>query len=163
MLRLSNNPTLQAALNRAVWREDMDWLVLDLMRKQVVGELLHLGKLSQEEQRKKYIQKLESWDQIKEHVHRGCVLWLGPGTPPDDEAAGRTDEPGTYATVDVEGVRRNGKIPVHNLPKLLGQDYVDHLMQELSVFREGSRFLLERERSVGLQLKLWKLQGYLAE
>lgn len=149
-------------LNQAVWREDMDSLVLDIMRKQVVEELLCLAKLCTDQGRK-YISRLATWDDIKNHVHRGCVLWIGPGGPSGDHAAGWTDAPGPNATIDIEGVKRDGKIPVHNLFSLLGREGVDQVLQGSPLFQEGSLVLLERERSVDVQLKLWKLQAYLAD
>ncbi|KAJ9134616.1 hypothetical protein NKR23_g10031 [Pleurostoma richardsiae] len=164
---MSSNPQQQALAGRAVWREDMDDLVLELMRRRIVEELLFMAEMSANQGRK-YVRRLGGWNEIRADVHRGCVLWIdGTSTEEVDERDGAhdartTDGPGEFATVDLEEVKRDAKLPVHNLVSLLGREQVYRLRQGSPTFREGTLFLLSRQRTIDLQLKLWKLQGYLA-
>ena len=48
-------------LNRTVWRDDMPSFILELMRRRIAEELLGLAKMCEDEGRK-YITKLGSWD-----------------------------------------------------------------------------------------------------
>ena len=70
-------------------------------------------------------------------------------------------KPGQLATMDIEGVRFGAKLVVHNLDELLGEDHLAALRNESAMLRSGNLFLLGRQRTLDLQLKLWKLQGYM--
>lgn len=150
-------------LNRTVWRDDMPSFILELMRRRIVEQLLCLARLCEDEGRK-YITKLGSWDDIKDSQHRGCVLWLPPGgqEPKGGNGVSVTGRPAEYATFDVEGARFDRKLLVYDLSTLLGQQHTDRLRQDSSILAEGSLFLLGRQRTIQLQLKLWKLLGYTA-
>jgi len=145
----------KSAMKQLVWREDMGSLVLELMRRRLVEELVYYSKLSEDTTRNAYVVRRDTWDDINDEQyngHRGCVLWLGEGET----------GPGPRAIVDVPDVRFGRKIPVHNMHTLLGPDHVARLREEAGLFRAGSLFMLVRARTLDLQLKLWKLQGYLA-
>lgn len=143
----------------------MDSFLLDLMRRRIVEDLLYFSKFCEQEDRK-YLLRCESWDDIQSHDHRGCVLWLGSGLRelPEDNLD-RTAQlgPGQFATMDTDRGRYAGKLAVHNLRNLLGDDHLEHLREGSAVLRGGDLFLLGRRRTIGLQLKLWKLQGYIAQ
>ena len=46
---------------------------------------------------------------------------------------------------------------------LLGDEYAAKVRSEAAVFGEGSIFMLAGRRTVDVQMKLWKLQGFLAD
>lgn len=145
---------IRATANKAVWREDMDTLILTLMRRRVLEDLIYLSTLSEDSRRDPYVVRCQTWDEVKADEYRGqrgCVLWLGQG-----------EGPGPRATMDIPGVKFGRKIAVHNLWRLLGTEGVEMLRGEVGLFREGEIFLVLRKRTVEMQMKLWKLQGYLA-
>ncbi|EJT71604.1 hypothetical protein GGTG_10859 [Gaeumannomyces tritici R3-111a-1] len=147
---------------RAVWRADMDEVVLDLTRARVLKSLLYLARFDDDPvDPRHYIvrcqaESLEAEDWAK-HEFRGCVLWLGGGE------ANSAPPPKEFEIIPVPNVRRNTALPVHDLNGLLGAKAVERLRAESVIFREGAFFLLSRARTKQLQMWLWKLQGYLAE
>jgi hypothetical protein len=148
-------PKFSSVMKHLVWREDMGGLVLELMRRRTVEELIYYSKLSEDTTRNSYVVRCDTWDDIKDEKyngHRGCVLWFGGGE----------NGPGPRAIMDIPGVRFGRKIPVHNMHALLGPEHIARLKEEAGVFREGFLFMVARTRTMDLQLKLWKLQGYLA-
>lgn len=142
--------------NQAVWRTDMDGFILELMRRRVMEDLVYLSTLSADTDRDPYVVRCGSWEEVQDDRYRGqraCVLWLG----------GEGEKgPGPRATLDVPGVKYGRKIAVHNLWTLLGRENVERLRREVGVFKTGEVFLVLRRRTVGMQMKLWRLQGYLA-
>ncbi|RYP72976.1 hypothetical protein DL770_007856 [Monosporascus sp. CRB-9-2] len=144
---------------RAVWREDMDTYILDLMRREVVDHLLYLSQLSTEQARY-YIVRCYGWDDVQ-HKHKGALLWF------QNETEGETP-PGPFATFDTHTRNLHGEnnpvtVAVHNMPMLLGDEQAARLKTEARVFGEGSIFMLAGRRTTGLQANLWRLQGYLAD
>ncbi|RYP40741.1 hypothetical protein DL767_001496 [Monosporascus sp. MG133] len=145
--------------SRAVWREDMDTYILDLMRRQVVDHLLYLSRLCAEQARY-YIVRCYGWDDVQ-HKHKGALLWF------QNEAEGETP-PGPFATFDTHTRNLHGEnnpvtVAVHNMPMLLGDEQAARLKSEARVFGEGSIFMLAGRRTTDLQANLWRLQGYLAD
>lgn len=149
-----SSPKFNSVLKHVVWREDMGALVLELMRRRVVEELVYYAQLSEDTTRNSYVVPCDTWEKVKDPAyngHRGCVLWFGEG-----------EGPGPRAIMEIPGVRFGRKIPVHNMHALLGREHIARLKEQAAVFREGFLFMLARVRTMELQLKLWKLQGYLA-
>jgi hypothetical protein len=145
---------IRATANKAIWREDMDTLILTLMRRRVLEDLIYLSALSADSTRDSYVVRCKTWDEVRADRYRGqrgCVLWIGQG-----------EGPGPRATMDIPGVKFGRKIAVHNLWRLLGLEGVESLRGEVELFREGEVFLVLRKRTLEMQMKLWKLQGYLA-
>lgn len=134
---------------RAVWREDMDEFVLGQMREQIVEDLHYLSRLCETDSRY-YIMKCWGWDDIK-FKHKGAVLWFNGGDV----------EPGPFSTYDICTERGKTSVAVHNLPMLLGDDLAEKVRREATVFKDGTIFMLAGRRTTDLQLKLWKLQGYI--
>ena len=132
----------------------MDSFILELLRRRIVEELLYLSKKC-EEQDRKYLVKLESLHCIKNSRTGGCVL----RTAPDEGTA--EDASGTSVTVSDNATEGADGIPVHDLTRLLGSTHMDRLKSESTLFREGALLLLDRKQSFDVQLKLWKLHGYL--
>ncbi|KAF3011695.1 hypothetical protein E8E14_008091 [Neopestalotiopsis sp. 37M] len=138
--------------SKAVWREDMDQFVLQQMREQVVQDLLYLSRLCETDKRY-YIVKCWGWDDVK-FKHKGAVLWFGN----DSEVV----KPGPFATFDIGS--ETGKptsLIVHNMPMLLGQELAESTKTQAGALQDGSIFMLAGRRTTDLQLRLWKLQGYI--
>jgi hypothetical protein len=151
-----SSPKFNSVMKNVVWREDMGSLVLELMRRRAVEELVYYARLSEDATRNPYVVRCDTWEGVLDPAyngHRGCVLWFGR----EGE-----DGPGSRAIMDIPDVRFGKKIPVHNMRALLGLEYITRLKEEAGVFRKGFLFMLARGRTMDLQLKLWKLQGYLA-
>ncbi|KAI0124081.1 hypothetical protein BJ170DRAFT_598406 [Xylariales sp. AK1849] len=146
---------------KAVWRQDMDAFVLGRMRQQIVDDIRYLSKLCTDEGSRYYIVKCFGWDDVK-FKHRGAVLWFGD---PVEAVADQKVEPGPFATfdLDVEGVAPKPTVVVHNMPMLLGDEHAQRVRKEAAVLKDGSIFMLAGRRTTDLQLRLWKLQGYLSD
>ncbi|KAK9796496.1 hypothetical protein SCARD494_04198 [Seiridium cardinale] len=138
---------------QAVWREDMDEFVLHQMRGQIVQDLIYLSGLCKTQSRY-YIVKCYGWDDIK-FKHKGAVLWFG-----SDVEEGT--EPGPFATFDsVLSSGENMSLVVHNIPTLLGSELTKTVREDAAALKDGSIFMLAGRRTTDLQLRLWKLQGYM--
>ena len=74
--------------------------------------------------------------------------------------------PGEFATLDMDKEMKS-KVPVYNLQLLLGDSYVKDLRQHVPlafrVFKHEVVVLKNKKTTIDMQLRLWKLQGYLAE
>lgn len=158
----------------ANWRPDMDGVILDQRRRGIMEDLLYLSTLC-EEQGRKYIIRVTEAKYAATYVHRAAFLWLGEekalgSEQGDQESAGESEEaekkgidPEQYATLDIVEGDPTTTRPVYNLPKLLGPANVARLRSESSVLKDGSLFLLRSQRSGPLNMKLWSLQGYMAD
>ncbi|KAK5660163.1 hypothetical protein OQA88_13632 [Cercophora sp. LCS_1] len=163
------NTPFTKAYREAIWREDMASYILNQLRGRVVEEILYIADLMEASNRK-YLIKCDSWADIAKHNHRGCVLFFSDVFATTDANAATTAnlkalEPQhlpLLSTMDIDNVRLGSKLPVHDMRRLLGQDYIYKLGEQASFFRNGGLFLLGRERTVTLQLELWKLQNYLS-
>ncbi|KAK8135917.1 hypothetical protein PG984_003857 [Apiospora sp. TS-2023a] len=141
---------------KAVWRQDMDEFVLGLMRQHVERDLLYLSRLCVEQGRY-FLAKCFGWDDVQ-FKHKGAVLWFG------DETKEKESSPGPFATFefsDKEGVKT--AVAVHNMPMLLGEETAARVRKEAGALQDGAIFMLAGRRTTDLQLKLWKLQGYLSD
>ncbi|KAI1774401.1 hypothetical protein F4818DRAFT_442547 [Hypoxylon cercidicola] len=150
---------------KVVWRKDMDTYILDLMRQAIVDDMLYLSRLCSEEGRH-YIVKCYGWGDVQ-HKHKGAVLWFGE----PEEGAGSdqaSNEPGPFATFDIQkediqGETMTTSVAVHNVPMLLGSEQAERIRKEAAALKDGSIFMLAGRRTADLQMKLWKLQGYIAD
>jgi hypothetical protein len=74
--------------------------------------------------------------------------------------------PGEFATLDMDKEVKS-KVPVYNLQVLLGDSYVKdlrrHIPPTLRIFNHEVVALKNKKTTINVQLRLWKLQGYLAE
>jgi hypothetical protein len=74
--------------------------------------------------------------------------------------------PGEFATLDRDKEMKS-KVPVYNLQLLLGDSYVKDLRRFMSptfkIFEHEVVALKNKKTTIDVQLRLWKLQGYLAE
>ena len=151
------------------WRPDIDGFVLELMRRRVVEGLTYLcGR------QRGYLVATAGWsDAVMKKKQVGAFLWAdrdgaeaemgGPGAEMGGSgAAAAALEPGEFATVDVrEGKRR---LPVYNLPVLLGPAHVRALRTKMpKIFDAAVVVLKDKRRTVDVRLRLWKLQGFHAQ
>ncbi|KAI1352569.1 hypothetical protein F5Y01DRAFT_279760 [Xylaria sp. FL0043] len=146
--------------SKAIWRQDMDSLILDRIRRDIVGNLLYLSRLCTEDSRY-YIVKCYGWDDIQ-YKHQGAVLWLGD-TAESDEATQFKAQPGPFATYDICKENVTSTVAVHNIPMLLGTPAVAEIRGKSTILGDGFLFMLAGRRTTELQMKLWRLQGYLAD
>ncbi|KAK8035285.1 esterase-like protein [Apiospora rasikravindrae] len=149
---------------KAVWRQDMDEFVLGLMRQHVEQDLLYLSRLCVEQGRY-YIAKCFGWGDVQ-YKHKGAVLWFGDAPLAEDGTPAKEggNPPGPFATYefsDKEGAKT--AVVVHNMPMLLGEETASRIRKEAGALQDGSIFMLAGRRTTELQLKLWKLQGYLSD
>ncbi|GKT94920.1 esterase-like protein [Colletotrichum tofieldiae] len=152
---------------RQVWREDMDDFVLENMRRNVMKYLVYFAELRAGEDRRSYLLRLGSWEKVATIPQRGCLLWYQSENGPRKQDAGAESGGDTmaleqFATYDVPKAKYEKKLPVYDLRRLLGEEYLAKL-REIPMFRDSSLFLLRKQRSIPLQLYLWKLQAYMAE
>ena len=140
----------------------MDAFVVELMRRRIAERLLYYARLVEVEKRG-YIVPCGSFDEVKAFSHRGCLLWFSPVGMPETANSGQKSAPAPprLSTMRVDGAKLARKLAVHNLESLLGREHLNRLRQGSDLFREGSLFLLCRKRTLDLQMKLWKLQGYM--
>ncbi|KAI0904851.1 hypothetical protein F4823DRAFT_628298 [Ustulina deusta] len=143
----------------AIWRQDMDSLILDRMRQQIVKDLLYLSQLCTEDSRH-YIVKYHGWDDLP-YNQQGAVLWFG-ATSECDEATKPKVQPGPFATYTRSNDRITTSVAVHNIPMLLGTTAAAEVREKSAIFGDGFLFMLAGARTTNLQVKFWRLQGYLA-
>lgn len=152
-----------------VWREDMDDFVLELMRKDLVRQLKYLGSRPSG-----YMVRCTSYEQVKRHSQLAAALWLGKigghmGSEGSTASEGRVEGreggglgdgegPPAYAMLDYKG----RYIPLYNVPRLLGEKYVEHLRESNAVFQGDIVVVKQKRNTLKAQLALWKLMGYLA-
>ncbi|KAI8959273.1 hypothetical protein F5Y11DRAFT_11967 [Daldinia sp. FL1419] len=150
---------------KVVWRQGMNDYILNMVRQGIVDDILYLSRLCVEDKRY-YIVKCYGWDDVK-YKHNGAIIWFGE--PDEDVKSGRArSQPGSFATfnvekIDIQGEKYSTSVAVHNMPMLLGREHADRIKKEAGALRDGAVFMLAGRRTTNLQLKLWKLQGYLAD
>ncbi|RDW83319.1 hypothetical protein BP5796_04810 [Coleophoma crateriformis] len=138
-------------MGSTIWRPDMDVLVLELLRRRLVESLRYCARLQ-----KGYLVPCTDWEVAKGKGQVGAFLWL------EGEESNSDSNPSEFATLDIERGKAH-KTPVHNLPALLGGELIKELKEELpSVFENKILALKHKRNTVDLQLRLWKLQGFLA-
>ncbi|PBP28896.1 Esterase-like protein [Diplocarpon rosae] len=147
------------AYSSTKWRPDMQDFVSDLMGRRIVSTFSHLWKLQ-----RGYLVGCHGWDDALKKPQVAAFLWLG--TIGDEATRG----PPHFATLDVgtqdynevgsDLGRRKRKVPVFNLKALLGIEKISMLR---ALVPNGEVVALKHKNAtVELQLKLWKLQGYMA-
>jgi len=126
------------------FRKDAESFNLELMRRRVVEDLSRLITL-----KRGYLTHINT-DVQKRQI--GAFLYIGnvPWRKPKE-----------FSTLDVG----NAKIPVYDLTVLLGVQKLEGLKKafENRMFDKEMLGLRHKRMTVELQMRLWKLQGYLAE
>lgn len=136
------------------WRADIDTFVLKLMRKRIVETLGYLVK------QRVYISRCESLEHARTMKQWGAILWLGKSK--DKTESAEILPPGEFATLELNGELK-GKIPVYNMRELLGDAFIEELRTASYIFKAEWVGIKHRNMTVDAQLRLWKLQGYLAQ
>ncbi|KAL8781549.1 MAG: hypothetical protein Q9203_000234 [Teloschistes exilis] len=135
-----------------IWREDMDTFVLELMRKKIVKLLKYLSSRPAA-----YITPCEGFQDIKKKHQPGAVVWLGePGSHSNSIA--EAEGPTPYAMVEHRSSRR---IPIYNIPALLGPEYLILLRDAGKSFDKTFAVIKQKRSTLEVQLQLWKLMGYM--
>ncbi|KAL0932897.1 esterase-like protein [Colletotrichum truncatum] len=163
MLFARRDRFIRATNSRIVFRSDMDEFVLENMRRQVVNAFLYYAKLHETDGRD-YLRPCPTWDSVKKMQKRGCLLWI-PSNAEDQKgprAVGGYSAVQQFAAYDVPDAKWEKRLPVHDLDYLLGPDHMATLRKH-ALFQANSLLLLGKQRSIPVQLYLWKLQGYMAE
>ncbi|KAL9587507.1 MAG: hypothetical protein Q9212_000209 [Teloschistes hypoglaucus] len=136
-----------------IWREDMDTFVLDLMRRKIVKLLKYLSSRPAA-----YIVACEGFQEIEDKHQPGAVVWLGePGSHSNSTAEAECPTP--YAMVEYRSSRR---IPIYNIPALLGPEYLILLRDAGKPFDKTLSVIKQKRSTAEVQLQLWKLMGYMA-
>ncbi|KAJ4263025.1 hypothetical protein NW762_006638 [Fusarium torreyae] len=137
-----------------VWRPDLGDVVLEMLRREAVDVLIMRSDKSKQE---KFVKPVASWEEAKEVVGGGSILWF-PKSPMGNK--------NSYATLDNEGANFGSKMAVHDMAYLLGEEEVERLRKESETLRDQEISVLRNWKSESmrsLHLLLWRLQGYLAE
>lgn len=150
---------MRNSARKAVFRTDMSDLLLKMLRKTAVDALIIRTDRTAPPM-EKFVQPVSSWEEAGKVKRRGCVLWLRK------QSETKTG-PAEYATIDVPGVSYGGKMAVHNLNWLLGEEEIARLRAGAPQMwtDEHEVYVLKTwvSHSVGnLQLLLWRLHGFLA-
>lgn len=156
LLRMSDHAHngLGKVLNGAIWRSDMDVVVLQMMRRRIVETLIHFAGFAEDGSRK-YIVKCDHWTEAKEYPHRGCLIYLGP--PEGSSEASSLDH--EVPRFSILGGEKG--LPVYDFREILGEKHLAGLRRKSGYFQSGSLFLLNKQATNNVQLLVWKLQGYL--
>lgn len=133
--------------DQIIWRKDMDTFVLELLRKRAVKLLQYLGTRPAA-----YVVPCQDYEDIQNKHQAGAVLWLGG--PNADK-----DHPPPYAMM---GFKSSGRIPLYNLPALLGSEHLSQLRGASKIFDSTLAVIKRKHNTAECQLHLWKLMGYVA-
>ncbi|KAJ8130897.1 hypothetical protein O1611_g2730 [Lasiodiplodia mahajangana] len=128
------------------------------MRQGIAEDLCYLSRLCTEDDRH-YIVKCHGWDDVQ-YKHQGAVLWFEDPAHPNEAA---NTQPGPFSIYNISTSSANTSVAVHNIPMLLGAQSAAEIRQKATMFADGSLFMLAGRRTTNLQLKLWRLQGYMAD
>jgi hypothetical protein len=79
------------------------------------------------------------------------------GSPEQDQ---QSDEPPAFATLTL-GKDKPHMVPVHNLPMLLGLQHLAELRRKCPIFDKKILIVRHKRTTIDIQMKLWRLQGYL--
>lgn len=152
-LRVSDSPGLTSTLGRAVWREDMENHILELMRRRIYEEILHLSSLT-EGYGRQYLVSLRSLDQLASLHQLGCVFTAGSHGEQNGSRGHRR------LSLVIDETSETLSLPVYNTCKLLGEVYTTRLRERSTVFRGATAVVLRGTRTISLQKRVWKLQAY---
>ncbi|KAK1756928.1 hypothetical protein QBC47DRAFT_172995 [Echria macrotheca] len=141
------------------WLDGTPSLLLDAMRHRIMLYLQYLDNLVAKEDRL-YITRCDTWEDAHKHLKPVCLLALGGSGEPGPPIPSSLPQ---LSILPREQRRRGGVIPIHDMRVLLGDENIALLRKKTSIFRSGSLFLVSRDRSMRLEMLLWKLQGFLAQ
>ena len=147
-----------------VWRKDMSEYVLQRMRDAATRGLQYLSSRPG----KMYLAPIsEGWSGVNRVTQVGALLWTGVGeagtfalSGPEGSVALEKpkSKPPPYAMFDW----RKHRIPIYNLPDLLGEGNARQLAELAPIFKSELIAIKRKSNTAGLQMLFWKLMGYLA-
>ncbi|KAJ8065799.1 hypothetical protein OCU04_006462 [Sclerotinia nivalis] len=145
----------------SVWRADMDTFLLELMRRRTVELLEYLCSRDN-----RYI-KCASWERVEYSEQVGCVLWMGQKVVSGEAQQGHEQEyeqeipPGEFETKRI-GPGGKKVVPVFNLRTMMGKHWIQKMREGNQIF--GNQILVVKHKNATkeMQMRLWKLQGYVA-
>ncbi|KAF4344364.1 hypothetical protein FBEOM_1758 [Fusarium beomiforme] len=139
-----------------VFRPDMGDVILEMLRREAADTLITRSCREGLWAPFKFIKPISGWEEARMINHASAILYI-PKEPMGDM--------NSYATLDIPGAVYGGKMAVHDLRYLLGEEELERLRKKSQVFRENDLLVLKSFRSGSmraLNLLLWRLQGYLA-
>ena len=148
-----------------IWREDMDILVLDILRRNVSTTLSYLASRPAS-----YIAPCKSYKSIDNHVQVAVVLWLRKSainSTHGESSIGRASSfnngetgPPPYAM----HYYKTCYIPCYNLAALLGPTQLSALQEKWPGHYSDQFAVIKLKRNtIKVQLELWKLLGYIIQ
>ncbi|KAF5721831.1 hypothetical protein FGLOB1_80 [Fusarium globosum] len=147
---------LEHDVERKIFRADMGDVLLGMMRRVAVDTLITRSCREGLWAPNKFIRSVASWEEAKNIPGGGAILYI----PKED-----MKDMNSYATLDIADASYGGKMAVHDLRYLLGEEELERLREKSQVFRDHEILVLKNFRSGSmraLHLLLWRLQGYLA-
>ncbi|CAD6456865.1 241a9f7d-5967-47c6-9fca-b8ddf2e97ebe-CDS [Sclerotinia trifoliorum] len=149
---------------QAVWRPDMDTFLLELMRRRTVELLEYLCSRDN-----RYIHKCASWERVEWSEQVGCVLWTGQKVISGEGQQGEEQEqeyereipPGEFETKRI-GPGGRKVVPVFNLRTMMGKHWIQKMREGNRIFENQILVVKHKNATKEIQMKLWKLQGYVA-
>ncbi|KAI9806013.1 MAG: hypothetical protein M1833_004420 [Piccolia ochrophora] len=154
-----------------VWRDDMDQLVAELVRKRVIHEVEYLMR-----RKKGYLTSCDTNDELRAKKQVGSVLWVGP-TLGDIELASCLRETSEDEKPRMDGglgpchktfhaeTRWSLQEPVFNMLDLLGREEAQRVKLKLDAngLRGDIVTVKSKRNTLALQMWLWKLQCLLGK
>lgn len=148
-MRFAANPNIGKLSKNAIWRQDMHEVIRDQARRQIADELVYLWQLCEKKDRD-YLKAISDLGEFQSDWNRFCCLFLGEGALEPFEAL---HVPNTAAKT----------VPGYDLPTLLGSEVLEKLRSEATIFRDAVVVVLRGKRTLGVNKKLWLLQGFVAD
>ncbi|KAN0114385.1 hypothetical protein V8E51_003929 [Hyaloscypha variabilis] len=158
--RYGQSKSASKFLGTARWRTDMHEFVLELMRRRIVEGLIRVTNW-----KRGYVVGCSGWVDALAKPQVGAFIWTGG----NGDLREGMDTPPEFATLDIPaGPQHEGrtkKVPVHNLRRLLGKEKLAELRAKLpsGIFEREVVTLKHKGPVLDVEMRLWKLQGYLAE
>ncbi|KAL5598782.1 hypothetical protein BROUX41_003885 [Berkeleyomyces rouxiae] len=94
---------------------------------------------------------------VPEKTLRGAVLWLSRSADAMVPAEVSKDQ----KTYEFSGAQYNAHVPIHNLPKLLGEEGLQKVLDMFPEMNDTELVLLVRPATIHLRKRLWQLEGYI--
>ena len=146
-----------------IWREDMDTLVLDILRRNVSITLSYLASRPAA-----YITPCKSYKSIDNHVQVAAVLWLRNSAitsthgESSNGGAASLDSGETGPPPYAMHYHKARYIPCYNLAALLGPTQLSALQESWPGHYSDQLAVIKLKRNtIKVQLELWKLLGYI--
>lgn len=139
------------------FRPDMHDFVLEMARRRLLEILINLDS----QKRQVYLSGFDNWEHALSVSSSRKVVFMWTKPVPGSEDA---KKPGEFATI-MNGTTR---VPLHNLEMLLGREKLAELRSHKGdgkpcLFDKPIVKIKSKNMTLGLQMRLWWLQCYLAE